>query len=170
MTPDRHASPSRRAWRVGTPAVLLLSGTLFVVSAQNSDGTDLRPTRYTDIASIVEAESEELEQLTARAAQLDSEIDTLTTPLNARDGNRYNKRIDELEDPTGFTPQQGPGVTVTLDDAPESVIATATSNEEANEMVVHQQDIQAVVNAMWRAGAKAVTIQGKRIIATTGIK
>ena len=49
-------------------------------------------------------------------------------------------------------------------------MATATSNEEANEMVVHQQDIQAVVNAMWRAGAEAVTIQGKRIIATTGIK
>jgi uncharacterized protein YlxW (UPF0749 family) len=36
--------------------------------------------------------------------------------------------------------------------------------------VVHQQDIQAVVNAMWRGGASAVTIQGQRVVSTTGIK
>ena len=36
--------------------------------------------------------------------------------------------------------------------------------------MVHQQDIQAVANAMWNAGAEAVTIQGQRLISTTGIK
>ena len=35
---------------------------------------------------------------------------------------------------------------------------------------MHQQDIQAVVNAMWRGGATAVTLQGQRVISTTGIK
>lgn len=170
MTEEPHVSPSRRAWRVATPAVLLLSGSLFVVSAQNSDGTDLRPTRYTDIASIVQAESEELERLTARAAALDAEVDTMTAALNDRDVNRFNRRIDTLEDPAGFTPRSGPAVTVTLTDAPESVLETATSSDQLNEMIVHQQDIQAVVNAMWRAGAEAVTIQGRRIISTTGIK
>src|SRR5262249_10223650 len=29
---------------------------------------------------------------------------------------------------------------------------------------------QAVVNALWRGGANAVTIQGQRVISTTGIK
>src|SRR5690606_38144872 len=47
MTSGSHASPQRRAWRWGTPVVFLLSGALFMVSAQKSDGTDLRPTRYT---------------------------------------------------------------------------------------------------------------------------
>jgi uncharacterized protein YlxW (UPF0749 family) len=37
-------------------------------------------------------------------------------------------------------------------------------------LVVHQQDIQAFVNAMWAAGAKAVSLQGERLISTTGIK
>ena len=36
--------------------------------------------------------------------------------------------------------------------------------------MVHQQDIQAVVNALWKGGATAVTIQGQRIVSTTGIK
>ena len=35
---------------------------------------------------------------------------------------------------------------------------------------MHQQDIQAVVNALWQGGAAAVTVQGQRIISTTGIK
>jgi uncharacterized protein YlxW (UPF0749 family) len=35
---------------------------------------------------------------------------------------------------------------------------------------VHQQDIQAFVNAMWAGGAEAVSLQGQRLISTTGIK
>ena len=35
---------------------------------------------------------------------------------------------------------------------------------------MHQQDIQAVVNAMWAGGAEAMTIQDQRVISTTGIK
>jgi uncharacterized protein YlxW (UPF0749 family) len=35
---------------------------------------------------------------------------------------------------------------------------------------VHQQDLQAVVNALWTGGASAVTIAGQRVISTTGIK
>ncbi|QCX26123.1 DUF881 domain-containing protein [Nocardioides jishulii] len=170
MTHGSHASPPRRAWRWGTPVVFLLSGTLFMVSAQNSDGTDLRPTRYTDLASIVEAESEELERLNAQAAELDAEVKALSASVGDRKAQRTNARVKVMEDPTGFTPRSGTGVTVTLDDAPESLIAGATSSERINEMVVHQQDIQAVVNAMWRGGAEAVTIMGQRIISTTGIK
>ncbi len=35
---------------------------------------------------------------------------------------------------------------------------------------MHQQDIQAVVNALWAAGAEAMTIQGQRVSSRTGIK
>jgi uncharacterized protein YlxW (UPF0749 family) len=61
----------------------------------------------------------------------------------------------------------GPAVTVTLDDAPESVIADGV---EPDYLVVHQQDIQAVANALWEGGAEAMTIQGQRVISTTAIK
>jgi uncharacterized protein YlxW (UPF0749 family) len=57
---------------------------------------------------------------------------------------------------------------VTLDDA--SIEARFSYEGEPNDLVVHQQDIQAVANAMWNAGAVAVTIQGQRLISTTGIK
>ena len=54
-----------------------------------------------------------------------------------------------------------------MDDAPDSVRAEGV---DADLLVVHQQDIQAVVNALWSGGAEAMTIQGQRVIATTGIK
>ncbi len=67
----------------------------------------------------------------------------------------------------GSTAVTGPAVTVTLDDAPASVAANGI---DADLLVVHQQDIQAVVNVLWHGGAEAMTIQGQRVISTTGIK
>jgi uncharacterized protein YlxW (UPF0749 family) len=63
----------------------------------------------------------------------------------------------------------GPGLRITLSDAPEDKIQRV-GDDAANLLVVHQQDVQAVVNALWRGGATAVTIQGQRVISTTGIK
>jgi uncharacterized protein YlxW (UPF0749 family) len=57
---------------------------------------------------------------------------------------------------------------VTLSDAPDEVYDAATGDK--NLLVVHQQDIQAVVNAMWRGGATAVVLEGQRVVTTTGIK
>lgn len=168
MEHGTHARPTGRWWRIGTPVVFALGGVLFAVSAANSEGTDLRPTRYTDLASFVEHEADEANRLTARFAELSSEVEALSAGLDDRSVNRYNSRIDTMLDPAGLTPRSGPGVTVSLSDAPQEVIEE--SDLDPNKLVVHQQNIQAVANAMWRGGAEAITIQGQRIVSTTGIK
>ena len=169
--PDRQRRHGRRPWgrwRIGTPAVVLLCGALFVVSATDSEGTDLRPGRYTDLAALTDSENDKYDALQQRVADLDSEVEGLAESVNDRVVNRFNRRIERLEDPAGMTPHTGPGVAVTLSDAPEEVINETT--QDLNLLVVHQQDIQAVVNAMWKGGASAVTVQGQRLITTTGIK
>ena len=85
-----------------------------------------------------------------------------------RDVNRYNRRIERLKDPAGLVAHSGAGVSVTLSDAPADVIDSTTG--DVNRLLVHQQDIQAVVNALWKGGATAVTVAGQRIVSTTGIK
>jgi uncharacterized protein YlxW (UPF0749 family) len=57
---------------------------------------------------------------------------------------------------------------VTLSDAPDAVMDTAETAD--SNLVVHQQDIQAVVNALWAGGAEAMTVQGQRVVSTTGIR
>jgi uncharacterized protein YlxW (UPF0749 family) len=156
------------AWRIGTPAVVLLCGALFVVSAANSEGTDLRPGRYTDLAALTEDEADEYDALQQRVADLNAQVERLAGAVDDRTINRLDRRIERLEDPAGLTPRTGPGVAVTLSDAPEDVINSST--QDLKLLVVHQQDIQAVVNAMWKGGASAVTVQGQRLVTTTGIK
>jgi len=165
--------PRPLAWRVGTPLVGLLSGALLAVSAINSDGTDLRGGRYTDLASLVQAERSTTNALTARVTRLNAEIDALSGRLGDRAVSRYQRDIEQMEDPAGLTPVSGEAVRVTLTDAPREVVEAAKEADpkvNPNDFVVHQQDIQAVANAMWKAGAEAVTIQGQRLVTTTGIK
>ncbi|GAB3015358.1 membrane protein [Nocardioides flavus (ex Wang et al. 2016)] len=169
MPSPSHSSPTRRrAWRVATPVVVLLSGVLFAVSAEQSDGLDLRGGRLTDLASVVRAERDEAAELTAQVADLNAEVEALSTQLGDRSVGRVQEKIATLVDPAGLTEIAGAAVQVTLDDAPEE--ARLAYEGDPNDLVVHQQDIQAVANAMWSAGAEAVTIQGQRLISTTGIK
>lgn len=147
---------------------MLLCGGLFVVSAANSDGTDLRPGRYTDLASLVQDEADQYAALRQQVTDLDAQVQSLSADMSDRDVNRFHRKIAELKDPAGLEPRTGPGLTVTLSDAPEDVINSTTG--DVNLLLVHQQDIQAVVNALWKGGASAVTVEGQRIVSTTGIK
>jgi uncharacterized protein YlxW (UPF0749 family) len=163
--------PRRSWWRVGTPLVVLVSGALFAVSAANSEGTDLRPGRYTSLASLVQSATDDYAALQGRVAEVKEQVDSLTEQVDDADVRRLRARIDDLRDPAGLEPRSGPGVTVVLSDAPVELLEQAAHDDlDVDPFVVHQQDIQAVVNAMWAGGATAVTIQGQRVISTTGIK
>jgi uncharacterized protein YlxW (UPF0749 family) len=177
VKPGSHARPTgssdpvprrRLSWRVGTPLVVLACGALFVVSADNSHGTDLRPGRYTDLASLVGDEADSYAELRDHVADLDAEVGVLSSRVSDDQVKRYQRRIERLRDPAGLEPRHGQGVTIVLSDAPEDVINSSTGN--VNPLLVHQQDLQAVVNALWKGGATAVTIQGQRVVSTTGIK
>lgn len=159
---------SGKRWRWGTPLILILCGALFPIARANSEGDDLRPGRYTDLAALTSAEKRSVDQLTEQAASLNEEITNLTEGLKDVRVRRAQRQADRFRDAAGLVERSGPGITVTLADAPEDVRDSST--EDPNLLVVHQQDIQAVVNAMWKGGATAVTIEGQRIVSTTGIR
>jgi len=159
------------AWRVATPVVGLLSGALFVVSAHSSEGTDLRPGRFTDLASLVRYDANRVAGYQRQISQLTQQVNDLSGSVDSRQVRRLSRQVAALKDPAGLAPVSGPGVTVTLSDAPQATGQDLPDTvDNPNLLLVHQQDIQAVVNAMWKAGATAVTIQGQRVITTTGIR
>lgn len=164
----------RRAWRIGTPGVVLLSGILFVASATTSGGTDLRPGRYTDLASLTQSESDNYAALQQEAADLRAEVEGLSASVDDAQVRKERHEAEALRGPAGLEPVSGPGLRIVMSDAPESSFEKALreADPEFNLrwLVVHQQDLQAVVNALWAGGAEAVTIQGQRIVTTTGIR
>jgi uncharacterized protein YlxW (UPF0749 family) len=148
-----------------TMAICAFAGLMIVISALHARGTDLRPARNTDLVSLVQSQSRHNTELTQHLAALRREVDGLTARSNAQhdlapEVSRQGRRV-------GLTRVSGPAVTVTLDDAPSSVAANGI---DPDLLVVHQQDIQAVVNALWVGGAEAMTIQGQRVISTTAVK
>ncbi len=146
----------------------MICGGLFVVSGESSQGTDLRPGRYDDLAGLVQSEATRYEGLSAKVTSLTEEVAKLSSAVEDDAVQRLQKKAANMRDPAGLTERSGPGVTITLADAPDEIIDATEGNR--NPLVVHQQDIQAVVNALWNGGATAVTIQGQRVITTTGIK
>jgi uncharacterized protein YlxW (UPF0749 family) len=155
-------------WRAAAPVAVALAGLLFVTSAINANGTDLRGGRFNDLASLVQARSAEVNDLRAQAAALQASIDQLAGQVDDQRVAQLRRQLARMQPEVGLTPVSGPGLSVTLDDAPRNQVVPPAIG--ANALVVHQQDIQAVVNALWAGGAEAMSLQGQRIIATTGIK
>jgi len=167
---SRHGAPARRSWqwRLLAPAVFVLAGVLFVTSMVSSQGTDLRAGRYDDLPGLADSEAHDLEGLRAQAVALSAQVDRLSKELGSTAADTEQRKADALEGPAGLRPVRGPGVTITLDDASDEALAEAGS--QVSQLLVHQQDIQAVANALWAGGAEAMTLQGQRVVATTGIK
>ena len=66
-----------------------------------------------------------------------------------------------------MTEMTGPGVVVTMTDAPRNADGKYPVDATPDDLVVHQQDVQAVLNALWLGGAEAVQMQDQRILATS---
>lgn len=156
-------------WRLGVPVVALATGLLFATSASTARGTDLRAAQISDLSSVVTENSERIASAQDRVAQLQAVVDAGTARAAAADEAvaQAQDRAAPLEGPAGLTAVHGPGLRVELDDAPDAADAAA---DELNALIVHQSDVQAVVNALWAGGAEAMTIMGQRVIASSAVR
>ncbi|MDO5049000.1 MAG: DUF881 domain-containing protein [Actinomycetaceae bacterium] len=151
-------STARRVWHFFTRFfVLLVAGLLFAMSAT------LRPpegSRYeSDLTGLVTRKEGVVSSLRDQNADLSQQIDELVEAVPG-------KPIVEAELPLR-TDIVGPGVVVTLTDAP--VPEPLPRGVTADDLVIHQQDIEAVFNALWQGGAEVVSVQGHQVLATTQV-
>ncbi len=152
--------------------VFVMAGALFVTSGLDSRGLDLRASSVTDLDTVVRQQRQRTDDLQSQVTALTREVDRLGTSVDDAQVSELQRQVDALKGPAGFGKVRGPALTVRLDDAPKADIQSAKESGAVDDkqLVVHQQDIQAVVNALWTGGAEAMTLQGQRVISTTGIK
>lgn len=154
-----------RPWSVAAAAAFAAVGFLFAASAHNAAGTDLRSDTGA-LKDVVAERAALVDQRQQQLTRLQREVKVLSRERKGTAAATAQGSIDRLSAPVGLLPLTGPGVTVTLDDAkPEG-------NEDANpdDLVVHQQDLQAVVNAMWRGGAVGIQVMDQRLINTSAVR
>ena len=158
---------SRRARTILVTGAAALAGLLFVASGITADGTNLRTGGLEDLRSLVLDRANKVELL-------QTEVDTLAFEVNdlsiAKVDPVLGSQISQLEQLTGLTPISGSALRISLDDAPRELGEPLPAGVSPDDLIVHQQDVQSVVNAMWRGGATAVQVMDQRIISTSAIR
>ncbi|MFD6246915.1 DUF881 domain-containing protein [Streptomyces roseolus] len=160
-----------RPVRLLTLGVFALAGLLFVTSFNTAKGTNIRTdASLLRLSDLIEERSHKNAGLDESTAVLRDQVDTLA----ARDDGSTaaeDRRLKALETAAGTTEISGPGLTVTLNDAPPGAQAAPGYPEpQANDLVIHQQDLQAVVNALWKGGAEGIRVMDQRLISTSAVR
>ncbi|MES6262394.1 DUF881 domain-containing protein [Cutibacterium acnes] len=164
----RSDSRHPRLARSASVIVMALAGLMMTTAAINSRGHDLRPERDTDMATLVRSQASHNAALQKEAAGLRAQVEDLSK-ANQTPGvtSSVISSASALAPSVGLEAVSDKALRVTLDDAP---LSENPDGVDANMLVVHQQDIQMVVNTLWSGGAEAMTIQGQRVISTTAVK
>jgi uncharacterized protein YlxW (UPF0749 family) len=161
-------SDTRRSpWRLGVPLVCLLAGLLLAATHGVSGGAEIRRSDAPRLVDLVR-------EAQTSVSRLSTERDALTKRLDSVHGRSPDaalaamlRRSAELAGEASMDPVHGPGLVVTLQDAQRDANGRFPRDASPDDLVVHQQDIQAVLNALWSAGAEAIQMQDQRIIATS---
>jgi len=162
----------RRRWRALVPAITLLAGVLFATSAETARGTDLRSGRRVELAQLIAAEERMVGDATGQVTRLQTEVDALERQAGTRDQRVAAVRTvtAPLAAGVGLTPLRGPGLAVVLDDAPRGPGGTLPAGARPDDVIVHQQDVQSVVNALWAGGADGLAVMEQRLITTGAVR
>ena len=157
----------RRSPAILVAATLMAFLAVLAFRSRPADPESRLPTRYR-LADLIEQQQQQAVTLRREVEALRQELDaerqasTSRTPLAARQA----EQVEQTSTTAGLVPVTGPGLQITLDD---SKLDVPPSGATVNDLVIHSQDVQAVVNALWRSGAEAMAINGQRLVGTSAV-
>ena len=141
-------------------------------SATTAHGTDLRSDRRLDLADLIREQARHAAVGTDQVQQIRAEVDRLTA-LRGNDDGRVRQAkaaADQLKVLAGLTRISGPGLLVALDDARRDPGLPLPAGVSPDDLVIHQQDVQAVVNALWAGGAEGIQVMDQRLLSTSAVR
>jgi uncharacterized protein YlxW (UPF0749 family) len=82
------------------------------------------------------------------------------------ESSTLRKQLINARQEAGFVDLKGPGIIVELNDSP----LKPKDGENPNFYIVHDIDLQALVNELWASGAEAIAVNDQRIVVNTAIR
>jgi len=158
-------------WAAVVPLVAVGAGLMFATSAHTSQGSDLRSSGHAGLVDVVRAQDRVVRERAASVQQLQREVDALTagTAPGSAEVARLRAEAARLSQAAGAQAVTGPTLSVSLDDSKRTA-ASLPPGYTADDIVVHQQDVQSMVNALWAGGAEAMMLQDQRVISTSAVR
>jgi uncharacterized protein YlxW (UPF0749 family) len=109
------------------------------------------------------------EETEKQVEDLKADVENLTSSRGDDETKGIQQEIESLRPSVGMTPVEGQGLTVTLDDAPTPGQDLAP-NTHIEDYIVHQQDLEGFMNALWAGGAEAMMVMDQRIGSTSTVR
>jgi uncharacterized protein YlxW (UPF0749 family) len=119
------------------------------------------------LAGLINTEQGSVSRLRADAEKLRAQVDQARRAATGRQtgADQLDQQLGAVRDTAGLAAVEGAGLKITLDDSDQK----PTPGEDPNDLVIHSQDVQAAVNAAWRAGAEAMSISDERLVTTSAV-
>jgi len=165
----QRARPPFGFWSIAVVVVCLVAGLLIATTREVSHGNEIRAADSTRLSDLVRQAQTEVDRAARSRDELAAQVEELQETAAGTD-TRVAEVLGEaraLADAAGLTELTGPGVVVTLTDAPRDADGKYPAGASPDDLVVHQQDVQSVLNALWAGGAEAVAMQDQRIVNTS---
>ena len=140
----------------GAVAVTIAFGLLIALAAvQTARNADVQQESRDALIDRISERQKEVAGLRDRITALNRQNDDLQSTNSRVRGQLASATVTQhaLQLSTGFVPVRGPGVQITVSDAPDG----------SADGRVRASDLRLLVNGLWQAGAEAMAINGRRL-------
>ncbi len=158
----------RTSYSVALVTVVCILGFLAALAFNTARGmAEVRPERASDLADVVRDLEMQRDDLKTRLSELRVRMDGYDhqAAIDAGVSESFTRELDAVHQAAGLSVVTGSGVTVTLGDGVD-----VPAGSDPNDYLIHDSDISAFVNALFAGGARAVDVNGERVVASTPIR
>ena len=157
----------RRRWRSALACVAMGFVVVVAATARRADPQSRLPQQF-QLAGLIQRQQGETAVLSRQVGELERQVAGLRAAgtTRAADQASIEAALADAGLRAGTVAVGGPGLRVILDD---SSVRRAPAGGNLDDLVIHSQDVQAVVNALWRAGAEAIAINDQRLVGTSAV-
>ena len=151
--------------------VAFIVGTIIAIYTKTLDSSKVYITlkEREEIEKNIEVTNKELKKLNQYKIELKKELSQYENLIEYNPksiNNLMKEKIKYLKDESGYTDINGQGIIIKIKDNENDI----NDGQNPNDLIVHDIDILRIINDLKISGAKALSINGDRVISTSKIK
>ena len=173
-TAAAHPRSRTRRGTALTLALAIVAGSAFAISVSSIRQPQRESSQANNhLRDEIGRRTEQVEKQEAANAALSAAIAMTQQNALGASGAQLAAQATRLGVSAGEVPVSGPGLQITLDDAPTAADAVGGDPRADSDFdlgVLFDSDLQTVVNGLWAAGAESIAVNGQRLTALSAIR
>lgn len=155
-----------RGSRAALTVIFILFGFMLATQfrARPPLGNDLQQQRAGELSVLLKVTEEERDVLKEEVKTLRARLAEMMAGEN--EVQVLQEELHKSMVLAGLTDVTGPGVSIEMTDSQKP----ASPGQDPNVYLIHDDDVQKLINELFGAGAEAVSVNGQRVVATTEVR